>query len=106
MVINDWSNYVLRFRNKPTKEQAVDIFRMRPDLKFLDAAASVGRKFGVSEKTIRDIWSGRTWYKETLALDPCRPDARDRLRRKIGRPRGTKDSQPRILKSKNFTEKT
>jgi hypothetical protein len=25
------------------------------------SAAAVGREYGVSEKTVRDIWSGRTW---------------------------------------------
>mmetsp|Transcript_34481 Transcript_34481/g.91016 ORF Transcript_34481/g.91016 Transcript_34481/m.91016 type:complete len:131 (-) Transcript_34481:454-846(-) len=28
-------------------------------------AASVGRKYGVNEKTIRDIWKGRTWNRKT-----------------------------------------
>jgi hypothetical protein len=28
--------------------------------------------FGVSEKTIRDIWVGRTWKAETRHLDPFR----------------------------------
>ncbi len=29
--------------------------------------------FGVSEKTIRDIWVGRTWKAETQHLDPLLP---------------------------------
>ena len=95
---------VHRARNILTKEQVVDIFLMKHGMMLCDDAASVGRKFGVSEKTIRDIWVARTWYKATLALDPCRSDANDRLKKKIGRPRGTKDSKPRTYKSKALEE--
>lgn len=34
-------------------------------------AAAVARKYGVSEKAIRDIWAGRTWNKETRGLKSC-----------------------------------
>ena len=78
-----------------TKEQAIDIFRLsissfpkgsRP------TATSVARAFGVSEKTIRDIWNGRTWCDETLPLDLSR---QPKPRKKTGRPLGCKDSAPR-----------
>jgi hypothetical protein len=36
------------------------------------SAAAVARSFGVSEKTIRDIWIGRTWVREMMHLDPAR----------------------------------
>ena len=29
-------------------------------------ATKIAGSFGVNEKTVRDIWSGRTWAKETL----------------------------------------
>ena len=78
-----------------TKEQAIDIFRLstfnyskasRP------TATSVAKAFGVSEKTIRDIWNGRTWCEETLPLDSSR---QPKPRKKAGRPLGRKDSAPR-----------
>ena len=31
-------------------------------------ATKIAGSFGVNEKTVRDIWSGRTWSKETLHL--------------------------------------
>ncbi len=58
----------------------------------------MGQVFGVSPKTIRDIWVGRTWYRETFHLDPSRTDAHERLGRHIGRPKGVKDSRPRRRK--------
>jgi hypothetical protein len=58
-------------------------------------AAKLGEVFGVSPKTIRDIWVGRTWYRETFHLDPSRTDAHERLGRHVGRPKGAKDRRPR-----------
>jgi hypothetical protein len=37
------------------------------------SSSKVSRMYGVSEKTIRDIWVGRTWKAETRHLDPLRP---------------------------------
>jgi hypothetical protein len=56
-----------------TAEQAVHIYQ----LKFVTArsrsqgarAAAVGQSFGVSEKAVRDIWSGRTWQDKTKHID-------------------------------------
>ena len=58
-------------------------------------ATSVAKKFRVSEKTIRDIWSGRTWHEETLPHDLHR---RPKKAVKTGRPLGRKDSAPRKRK--------
>ena len=44
------------------------------------SAASLARKYGVSDKTIRDIWTGRTWFRELMHLDPARKDMAERLR--------------------------
>jgi hypothetical protein len=55
-------------------------------------ATSVARAFDVSEKTVRDIWSARTWHDETLPLEVNRTP---RAAKKIGRPPGRFDSKPR-----------
>ena len=84
-----------------SKQQAVDIFRiagvLRPDgtRGTKPTASSVAKQYGVSEKTIRDIWRGRTWYEETLPLDVSR---QPKLAAKTGRPLGRKDSAPRKRK--------
>ena len=69
-------------RTKPrailTREIARDIYRYK--IENMEAVASaVGRHacmlagmYGVSEKTIRDIWTARTWSEETIVLDPAR----------------------------------
>ena len=82
-----------------TKEQAKEIFRLKFSLytQGIDPI-SVSKQYKISTKTVHDIWSGRTWYRETLELDPFRPDAQERLRKKVGRPRGAKDSKPRTCK--------
>ena len=87
-----------------TKDQAMEIFRLslvQSSPKKRPTATSVSRAFSVSEKTVRDIWCGRTWHEETLPLDPNRSP---RAARKIGRPIGRKDSGPR--RPKNVTGKT
>ena len=61
----------------------------------LPDANKVGKEFGVSAKAVRDIWTSRTWYRETLPLDPARPDAQERLSKQVGRPKGSKDRKPR-----------
>ena len=54
--------------------------------------------YGVSIKTVRDIRVGRTWYRATCHLDASEPPAIERLAKKLGRPKGTKDSGQRIKK--------
>ena len=83
--------------------EAIAIFQLRPrsDLpRVVRDSLSVAQAFTVSEKTVRDIWSARTWHRETLHLDPSRPARADTL---PGRPLGRKDSAPRrrpVRKSK------
>ena len=56
-------------RAKLAESDAIRIFK----LKFVNSSAtSVGKMFNVNEKTIRDIWKGRTWEQETLHLDTAR----------------------------------
>ena len=86
-----------------SKEQAVGIFKLKCGLPISVGygnqeppnASSVAVMFGVTAKTVRDIWMGRTWYRETLHLDPSRSDARERLLKRAGRPKGAKDGKPR-----------
>ena len=95
-------------RNVLRKEQVLEIFKRkmcdivgRADWKSLHSqpdASKVGKEFGVTAKAVRDIWTGRTWYRETLHLDPARPDARERLSKHVGRPKGSKDKKPRRQK--------
>ena len=78
-----------------TKQQAIDIFCLSTNCfprGSRPTATSVAKAFGVSEKTIRDIWNGRTWCDETLPLDLSR---QPKPRKKTGRPLGSKDSAPR-----------
>ena len=74
------------FQNKPLQESS--------DRRRADVLASL---YGVSVKTIRDIWVGRTWYRSTCHLDPSKPVNLHRLQRKRGRPLGAKDSKPRVV---------
>ena len=91
-----------------SKQQAVDIFRiagvLRPDgtRGTKPTASSVAKRYGVSEKTIRDIWRGRTWYEETLPFDMNR---QPKTMMKTGRPLGRKDSAPRKRKLEIRTQK-
>jgi hypothetical protein len=36
-------------------------------------STKIATDFGMSETAVRDIWSGRTWSRETWHLDPSRP---------------------------------
>jgi hypothetical protein len=77
------------------RDQAVEIFKLKPpasDLKTSKVCLTVASMYKVSEKTVRDIWSGRTWHEETKHLDPSRPV---RNSAPPGRPIGRKDSAPR-----------
>ena len=82
-----------------SEQDARHIFQNKPpqgarDRKHADVLASF---YGVSVKTIHDIWNGRTWYRSTCHLDPSKPVNLHRLQRKPGRPLGAKDSKPRFI---------
>ena len=71
-----------------TQEQAAEIFKMKPSIagsvsKRRPASQSrlVSERFGVSSKTVRDIWNSKTWKSATMhllsdldALGPTFPD--------------------------------
>ena len=87
-----------------TDDQAREIFRHKPspDSKERDRAGILARTYGISVKTVRDIWVGRTWYRATVHLDPSKPVSVERLQKRPGRPRGAKDSRPRTRKWPRF----
>ena len=85
-----------------TFDKVIEILKLRPDSKLARGegsrvSAAVAIDFGISEKTVRDIWRARTWHRETLHLDPCRPA---RVIALPGRPLGRKDSAPRKRQSR------
>ena len=89
-------------------EQARDIFMSKPSPSTNSRyhAKKLSELYGVSPKTIRDIWIGRTWYRETCFLDPTIPACTERLKKRPGRPIGAKDMKPRSKKhSANFQAK-
>ena len=87
---------------KLCKEKALEIFKLldispasgKPNASF------VAREYGVNEKTIRDIWTGRTWNEET---QPLAINREPKKREKAGRPLGCKDSVPRRRKGSPAT---
>ena len=71
-----------------TRDDAIAIFKLKESLQ---PATKVSRFYGVSEKAVRDIWTGRTWSAETWHLDTTRA-----LKIKpSGRPQGSRDTKPR-----------
>jgi hypothetical protein len=79
---------ILKPQARLTHDEVVEIFMSRATKQ---SASQVCMRFGVSEKAIRDIWTGRTWAKETWHLDKSRSIEL----KKIGRPVGCKDAKPR-----------
>ena len=84
-----------RFALSATK--VLDIFRLKTQdsAEGKISAVTVAKVFGISSKTVRDIWTGRSWYRTTHQLEPNRADADERLQRHVGRPKGAKDRKPR-----------
>ena len=88
-------------RAKLSSAQAIQIFQIRRTLP-TEPAAKVANVFGVNEKTVRDIWKGRTWIKETWHLDTSRLV----VQKNIGRPKGARDSKPRMPKTEVQTKES
>jgi hypothetical protein len=94
------SKEACRTRTVLTPQQARDIFKVKMSN---DAshegqrvpAANLAQKYSVNEKTVRDIWKGRTWYWETLDVDPTRVVDPGKLK-SIGRPRRSKENFPQM----------
>jgi hypothetical protein len=59
----------VRSRAVLSKEQAIEIFRYKTNLgnKSMTATSiALANKYNVNSKTIRDIWSGRSWFEATF----------------------------------------
>ena len=81
-----------KMRAKLTEADALNIYHRKSSF---TSASAIAKLYGVSEKAVRDIWTGRTWSKETWHLDESRPFPA----KKMGRPFGRKDAQPRKPRS-------
>ena len=80
-------------RTTLTKEQAVEIFNLQSRTKSEKRiCAKIAKQYHVSSKTIRDIWTGRTWFRATCHADA---DFNGRLQKQPGRPKDSKDKKPR-----------
>ena len=77
-----------KLRARLTKAQVIIIFQSKNRA---PSAAQLAKCYGVTDKAIRDIWTGRTWCKETRHLDTARPVKV----KKVGRPKGCRDKMPR-----------
>ena len=78
-------------RARLTVSDVIDIFTLKQST---IQATRVANMYGVSEKAIRDIWTARTWARETWHLEPTRT----LVLKQAGRPRGSTDSRPRQKK--------
>jgi hypothetical protein len=94
-------NYKRHGRAILSIEQAQAIFQHKPKPfeKERTRAGNLAKLYGISVKTVRDIWVGRTWYRATFHLDEMKPLSPERLQKKAGRPKGAKDSKPRMRKN-------
>jgi hypothetical protein len=79
-----------------SEAQAIDIFKIKlaanTSMRACPSPVQIAALFGVSEKTVRDIWKGRTWAKQTYRLDSTRQVP---IKQRCCRPRGSKGSRPR-----------
>ena len=71
-----------------TEDEAIGIFQCKGEK---SNASRTARAYSVSEKTVRDIWTGRTWAKKTSCIDA----SRSLKVAQMGRPKGRRDTQPR-----------
>jgi hypothetical protein len=86
-----------KHRARLTKEAVINIFSCRHDKV---SPTVVSNLYGVNEKTVRDIWSGRTWSKETrLHLDPSRALS---FKQKISSPAEQRGAEPSRCQSVTF----
>ena len=92
-------------RARLTLGEVLAIFNMKNSSA---VAAKIAQAHGVNEKTIRDIWKGRTWAKDTLHLDKSRSPTVKEAGRPVGCKKSskscitkTKDSSLQQVKDKN-----
>ena len=82
--MQDISGFIVKSRARLTEASVLEIFKSKGNGL---SASKIGVRYGINEKTVRDIWTGRTWLKETARLDPS---GSIRLQ-KLGRPIGSRD---------------
>jgi hypothetical protein len=79
-----------------SEKQAIAIFKLRSAMSMVvSGACFVSELYGISEKTVRDIWKQRTWAHTTSSLAEY---VGPMTRKKVGRPIGSKDIRPRKQK--------
>ena len=81
-----------------TEQQAVDIFRILADGSvplMVSSATFVANQYGINERTVRDIWKQRTWFHATCFLAQGSTSI---VKKRMGRPIGSKDTRPRKQK--------
>ena len=82
-----------RKRSRLSEAQVVEIFLSKATKL---GATKICVRFGISEKAVRDIWTGRTWAKETMHLVRMRQTVETRT---IGRPIDGAGKRPRNRKA-------
>eukprot|EP00960_Hanusia_phi_P014338 422830-Hanusia_phi.AAC.1 len=86
-----------------SEEIAIKIFAQRkPNSNFKTAeSCMVANEYGVSSKSVRDVWDRRTWVKATMPLWTTAEveEYEKRNKRPPGRPVGATDSKPRKRRS-------
>ena len=93
-----------RPRSILTAEQVIEIFEYKKtrcsSVQYISGKETIAlaKKYAVSEKAIRDIWTGRTWVQETAHLDASRPAPIERSSRRPGRPKGSKVVKSQSMK--------
>jgi hypothetical protein len=81
-----------------TEQQAIDIFGFRSEnsiTTMVSSASFVAKRYGINERTFRDIWKQRTWTHATCSLAE---EGSPMAKRKMIRPVGSKDTRPRKQK--------
>ena len=91
---------VRRTRAILTEQQAVEIFKWQSTdeiTTMVSSSSFIAKKFGVNERTVRDIWKQRTWAHATWYLGEHTETA-PMIKKRMGRPKGSKDIRPRKQK--------
>ena len=91
---------IKKSRTVLTEHQVIEIYKRKINLEPINSknidrfrsASVIAKEFRISEKTVRDIWRGRTWRHATRPLDSAILAS---FRPKIGRPKGARDKKPR-----------
>jgi hypothetical protein len=87
-----------KYRAILTEQQAVEIFGFRSQnsmAKMVSSALVVAKRYGINEKTVRDIWMQRSWAYATSSLAK---EIGPMAKKKVGRPMGSRDTCPRKQK--------